>query len=615
MLIKTVKIEGYRSLKNVEADLNNYTTIVGENGVGKSSFLYALDRFFNHDKPLPEDEWLSTDTEEVSIEITFIPSTQNDLGDGEPRWYYSFPHLFIGMSGYEIEKLIEGGNKEDISFEEKLVLRKVWDRKGRVKTPIFYIKTYLPEIAKEDWVKLEKGSKGPFIMDSGEDTIPYSSPVTGEYNLETLNRWHSYHNFSKLDDATPEYMFYKLPLKEAEKITSLINYILLPAITNYAETLAQKGKNITPVQDLLEKIYKSSIPIDQRTVWEGTLISLKKQQTHMTKEAHILMSQLIKNTFPQDNLILKEPIVPEWEPSFPQWELTAYANTEEKQPIPLHLQGHGKARSLLISFLKNPLKRKDVTTIFALEEPEVHQHPIKIRTLAAELQNWAATSDFSQAIVVTHSPYFLGKNFLNTTIRFELLEGYTRASKSILKNEDTKITKMFLRAPEFKEVFFASKVILTEGPSDEAVLLALDNIFNQRLSNQGIIIIACESKSAMLTPKRLINSIGMIPFLIFDIDKKNKTGASANTEELLGYPIMMEDTTETIYEKNFIAFLKNLEYFFKDDLGFLDYPMNNKQVTVVNEWMYSHQDELKIHPGIEKLLVTIERSLDNLLHR
>ena len=47
MIIKTLHVKNFRSILDQCIDCDNLTVIVGRNGAGKSSFLKALDLFYN----------------------------------------------------------------------------------------------------------------------------------------------------------------------------------------------------------------------------------------------------------------------------------------------------------------------------------------------------------------------------------------------------------------------------------------------------------------------------------------------------------------------------------------------------------------------------------------
>ena len=50
MHISHVKIANFRALEKVTVPLKRCSVLIGENDVGKTTFLYALEKFFAHKK-------------------------------------------------------------------------------------------------------------------------------------------------------------------------------------------------------------------------------------------------------------------------------------------------------------------------------------------------------------------------------------------------------------------------------------------------------------------------------------------------------------------------------------------------------------------------------------
>jgi putative ATP-dependent endonuclease of the OLD family len=53
MHISHFRVKGFRSLQDVEATLSKYTTLIGKNDSGKSSFLKAIQLLFDTSLNLP----------------------------------------------------------------------------------------------------------------------------------------------------------------------------------------------------------------------------------------------------------------------------------------------------------------------------------------------------------------------------------------------------------------------------------------------------------------------------------------------------------------------------------------------------------------------------------
>lgn len=84
MRFESVRVRGYRSLRDVTIDLDDYVALIGANGTGKSTVLYALDWFlaggaleasdvygFTEGAPLPPDSV-------VEVTVTLVDLTTRD---------------------------------------------------------------------------------------------------------------------------------------------------------------------------------------------------------------------------------------------------------------------------------------------------------------------------------------------------------------------------------------------------------------------------------------------------------------------------------------------------------------------------------------------------------
>ena len=79
MKLVRLTLENFRSYKEVTSiDIDDITTIIGKNDIGKSTILEALEIFFNNDvvKIAPDDANIESDDKKVSIICDF-----NELPD------------------------------------------------------------------------------------------------------------------------------------------------------------------------------------------------------------------------------------------------------------------------------------------------------------------------------------------------------------------------------------------------------------------------------------------------------------------------------------------------------------------------------------------------------
>lgn len=57
MIIRSVEVKNFRSIREAPLDCDNLTAIVGRNGAGKSSFLHAIDIFYDIAAPVTEEDF------------------------------------------------------------------------------------------------------------------------------------------------------------------------------------------------------------------------------------------------------------------------------------------------------------------------------------------------------------------------------------------------------------------------------------------------------------------------------------------------------------------------------------------------------------------------------
>lgn len=72
MYISHVEISNFRALEVVSVPLNQFSVLIGENDVGKTSFLYALEKYFVGKKLTETIDWFKEDTSrDIRIVLTF----------------------------------------------------------------------------------------------------------------------------------------------------------------------------------------------------------------------------------------------------------------------------------------------------------------------------------------------------------------------------------------------------------------------------------------------------------------------------------------------------------------------------------------------------------------
>lgn len=201
------------------------------------------------------------------------------------------------------------------------------------------------------------------------------------------------------------------------------------------------------------------------------------------------------------------------------------ANADGKY-YPLMNQGSGLQRAFLwsaIEALADSGKMKSGRTsikneepkILLVEEPESFLHPPAIRSARealykiAELENW-------QVMITTHSPIFIDVSKPHTTlIRVEKNKGNATkifsTEKADFSDDERERLQMIRNChPTINEFFFANKVILVEGDTEQAALM--------QVKREDTTILNCRGKANIPMFEKILNHFGMSYIAMHDLD-------------------------------------------------------------------------------------------------
>lgn len=175
-----------------------------------------------------------------------------------------------------------------------------------------------------------------------------------------------------------------------------------------------------------------------------------------------------------------------------------------------------------------------------IDEPETHLHPNAEEELLEGIEK--ACQEGVQVVYATHSENFLDADDLEGFVRVYKENGITKARQltdyELSSTCDKKLPigdywSVKLNSDQLKG-FFADVILLVEGQTERYALpIYLSRTF---LSEHGIQIVPCYSKSAIPTYWRLFTAYGYKCFIVFDHDddippKLEKRAKEAETQE------------------------------------------------------------------------------------
>lgn len=231
---------------------------------------------------------------------------------------------------------------------------------------------------------------------------------------------------------------------------------------------------------------------------------------------------------------------------------------EDKMGFQASQMGMGLQSSLTIALLRAYAKiKKSDKAVIAIEEPEIFLHPQAQRHFYNLLREIAypSSGEGIQIIYCTHSPLFVDVEYFDEVclIRKEVdEEGEATTTVTQLDIQDfikdlkarwgidtteTSIRERFRNAfnPKRNEGFFAKKVVIVEGETEEYALPIYADALGYNFDSSGVSVISAGGKNEIDRLFRVFNEFKIPSYIIFDGDKgKDPDGDSKEqTKRLL----------------------------------------------------------------------------------
>ncbi len=575
MKIQKIEIKNYRSLHNLTIYPEDILALVGRNNSGKSNLIKALELFFEGSTRLINDEcFYNHKTEEpIEIFITFEKISDWEREQFEPwmdedKLVVGREIVCSGADSYTINNLAitkvpePEWLREDVIDGEKIT--EWWSKKDELKINDLDFGVGLGT-AKPTVVKWKEAAKK--FLDDHRDEIPW----------EKERRENPKGYPGVLKGALPE--FIHIPavrdISEETKVTKtnpfgqLINSVLVKISGQQKDAISKQLKEIE------KRLNRSE---------EGERITeIKDIEARLNK----LMSELM------DCDIEIEMAMPQLREVFGAAKI--YADDGIRTTI--ETKGHGMQRSMIFTILrayaelahvqKAGEKAEERTTIFAIEEPELYLHPQSQRTLMSVFREIASGRD--QIIYSTQSSLFVDISYFDQVCvmrrekRDERYESYPTQLSMQTMVEDLKArkgvdaTEEGIREqysnvfnPMINEGFFADKVVIVEGPSEQYALPIYADALRYNLDRNNISVVHSDGKGQMDRLLRVFSGFMIPTYLWFDgdknSDKKEVRDKTLELLELLGDPVEKIEDVKTKLSDKYAVLEYDLEKTLKEEV-------------------------------------------------
>jgi putative ATP-dependent endonuclease of OLD family len=558
MKLSQIRIQNFRSCRDVTLYLDGLHALVGTNNAGKSCILRALDFLFNPaTRSLSEESFWNRDTNaEIRIEALFSQLTELEKQsltsllkpDGT---FHMARSAKLGIKSGEAPS-DDGADKITISQEYMVSVPKLeWLQDSNINSTNiskwWRIKDQLL-VADACFASLfADTNKKPSVEEWKEKAKEFV--LANEASIPTADSW----------IQNPK--GYANVLKGA-----LPFFILVPAVREAAEE--SKGTKTSPFGKLLSAIL-NTVGTERKKEIERVLTEISQQMNRTGGEKRV---PLIANTERDLNTLLGDffggcDLEIEFQTPTLESLLSAprlfiddgFRNSIENK-------GHGLQRAVIFTILRryaefvtSAAEGRNRSLILAIEEPELYMHPQAQRTIRRVLRKVVTGGD--QVIFCTHSSLLVDVAYFDEIIRVESVQQIVNGRKTteskawqlpmqkMIDDLETrvpkiagKITPASLRDlyshaynPRRNEGFFASKIILVEGLTEEYSLpIYADALQECAFDPRNISVVECGGKGAMDRLFRIFNELHIPCYLILDYDSGNQDKNIINkSKELL----------------------------------------------------------------------------------
>ena len=589
MIIERVEVENFRSLKGIDVGCEELTVLLGRNGTGKSTLLYALDIFYNLAYQATSFDYFDKDTSlDIKIKITY--------GDLKADEIDEFCSQLTNNKLIVTKVINSGGSKYYGASKQISEFNDIRKLSAREKSRTF---NELVDRGKYEGLgeRVSSGGAAEEAMVAYEATHP-----------ELMETFESEQQFLGPKNVG------------GGKLDKYTKFVLIPAVRDAASEADKKGV-ILQLIDVLVMRSVNKRP-DVRKLNEEFERRIRGVYNHdnLRELGQLagMITKLLTQYAPGAELDLAfGEIIP---PRIPLPPAIA-SLVEDNFKCPISYTGHGLQRALIFALLQQ-LSVTDVSPendateetevsestrvsapeilnipdlILAIEEPELYLHPSRSRYLSQALDRLSKipTEDNeprTQILLATHSPYFIsmGKFDRVRLARKVIAEGhnplqcqiteYSRREAAnrlayITGREQSEFTpeSFVARAapimtPLVNEGFFADVVVVVEGISDVAIIWAMQEILDKKWDGLGITVVPAGGKNNIDRPVVVFSGLEIPSYFVFDGDSRHAGNASKEADAIRSNGVLLrlagvavESFPATQSTENFAVFSDELE--------------------------------------------------------
>ena len=540
MIIKSVRVQRFRCLRDATLPCEELTALVGANGAGKSAFLQALDIFYNANARISEDDFYGRQTQSpIIIRV-----------------------VFAQLSATEQERF-----KKYIEADELVVEKEIVSDNGKISQPYFGMSLRNTSFAEVRAAGSAADKKTAYnALKSGQfQELPAwtkQSDVT-----QALEEWEEQNpdRCERLRDDGQFFGFKEVGQARLERDTK---FLLIPAVLDAAdETTDKRGGALAGLLDLLVRsalLQRKDIVDFREDMVQKYKDLMNPENLPELKELETALAKTLHNYAPGRGVRLPWNTPETLELPTPT---TVPRLVEDDFESTVDRTGHGLQRAFILALLQHlalaqpppnqnddqPEETPGPNLILGIEEPELYLHPGRQRHVARILLQLAEGSipgvaQRTQVIYGTHSPLFVGidrgdkvrvlrkvevgedqpqEARVSAATMGDINRTLEQASNAPAGSYDAVSTRARLKTimtPWMNEGFFARVVVLVEGEGDRALLMGAAAAENIDFDSLEISVIPAGGKRSLDRPAAIFKGLNIPTYIIWDSDS-GKNGA------------------------------------------------------------------------------------------
>lgn len=370
MKLKSIKITNFRSYANkTVVDVTDLTAIIGQNDVGKSSILEAMEAFFNGEiiKIEPGDSCVHSEAKVVEIACVFDELPSSLTIDVQAETTLAAEHLVTAIGDLEIVKRYDCNLKTP---KEEIFARALHPSAEGANDLLKLKNSALKERATSLGVDLSGVNKSSNVQLRSAIRNHVGDLALAE-TLISLKEEDGKKVWEQIQGSLPIFALFQAdrPSKDDDPEVSDPMKIAVQAAVKEVEA---------ELEAIKQKVQASALEVAQRTIQK-------------LAEMDPRLAGQLNPTFKAE----------------PKWDSFKLSLTGDND-IPINKRGSGVRRLILLNFFRAEAERRRQTAksrriIYAIEEPESSQHPdnqVMLMKSLLELSN----DPHTQVLLTTHVP-------------------------------------------------------------------------------------------------------------------------------------------------------------------------------------------------------------------